>query len=61
MKYPLAMTTDGKKAKKSSKMKKMKPDAFLKKARKLTVGEGDRDIIDKFKGDIKGEIGRAHV
>lgn len=52
MKYPLAMTTDGKR--KKSKMKKMKPDAFLKSARKLTVGEGDRDIIDKFKSDIKG-------
>lgn len=49
--YPLAMTTDGKKAK--SKLKKMKPDAFLKSARKLHVGEGDRDIIDKFKSDIE--------
>jgi len=52
MKYPLAMTTDSKRAK--SKMKKMKPDAFLKRAHKLVVGEGDRDIIDKFKTDIKG-------
>ena len=47
--YPLAMTTDAKK----SKLKKMKPDAFLKKARKLAVSEGDRGIIDKFKSDIK--------
>lgn len=47
--YPLAMTTDAKK----TKLKKMKPSKFLKQARKLHVGEGDRDIIDKFKNDIK--------
>lgn len=50
-KYPLAMTSDGKKAK--GKMKKMKPEAFLEAARKLTASEGDRDIINKFKDDIK--------
>lgn len=52
-KYPLAMTSDGKK--KKSKLKKMKPEAFLEAARKLTVGEGDRDIINKFKEDIESQ------
>lgn len=50
-KYPLAMTTDAKKAK--SVLKNMTPENFLEDARPLHIGHGDRKIIDKFKRDIK--------
>lgn len=48
-KYPTVYTSESKK----DDVKEMSPKKFLKKARKLNVGKGDRAVIDNFKEQIE--------
>lgn len=48
-KYPTVYTSESKK----DDVKEMSPKKYLKKARKLNIGEGDRKVINSFKKQIK--------
>lgn len=48
LKYPTVFTSEISKG----DVKEMSPDKFLKKARKLNIGKGDRAVIDSFKEQI---------